>query len=201
MKLVRPFVRELAPPAAALLTLLAFGAGIVWSAQQTLVRGKRALGVAQTELRQETERLSRIAHEERELREHVGLYQRLKELRILGEEHRLEWVEALTRIRTARELPELRYQVERQKVLKSLPGNPPLELRSSTLKVELPLLHEGDLFGFLEDLRASGYAYYSVRQCSMARTADPVPAATVAPRLRAACQIDLITLADGKGGA
>jgi len=78
---------------------------------------------------------------------------------------------------------------------------PALELRSSTLKVELALLHEGEQLGLLEDLRASGHAYYAVRQCSLARTADAVPAATVAPRLRAACQIDLITLANGKGGA
>jgi hypothetical protein len=201
MKPVHPLVRELAPHAATLLTLLAVGAGLVALAQQTLVREKRALGITQTELRQQTQQLSRVAQEEREARDHIELYQRLKDLRILGEERRLEWVEALTRIRAARELPELRYQVERQKVLKSLPGKPALELRSSTLKVELALLHEGDLLGFLEDLRASGHAYYAVRQCSLARTADAVPAATVAPRLRAACQIDLITLAEGKGGA
>ena len=73
------------------------------------------------------------------------------------------------------------------------------ELRSSALKVELALLHEGDLLGFLSDLRASGNAYYSVRQCSVGRTADAVPAARVAPRLRATCQIDLITLAEAKG--
>ena len=200
MKPVHSLVRELAPHAATLLTLLAFGAGLVALAQQTLVREKGALGIAQSELRQQTQRLSRVAQEEREVRDHIELYQRLKDLRILGEERRLEWVEALTRIHAARELPELRYQVERQKVLKSLPGNPALELRSSTLKVELALLHEGDLLGFLDDLRASGHAYYSVRQCSLARIADAVPAATVAPRLRAACQIDLITLAEGKGG-
>jgi hypothetical protein len=201
MKPAHPLGRELAPQAAVLLTLLALGVGLVSLAQQTLAREKRALGAAQAELGQRAQRLSRIAQEEREVRDHIELYQRLKDLRILGEEQRLEWVESLTRIRAARELPELRYQIERQKVLKSLPGNPALELRSSTLKVELALLHEGDLLGFLEDLRASGHAYYSVRQCSIARTADAVQAATVAPRLRAACQVDLITLADGKSGA
>lgn len=201
MKLAHPIAREVAVHAAAMLILIASGAALVWLAQQTLARESRALGTAQTELRREAQHLSRVAEEEREVRDHIQLYQRLKDLRILGEEHRLEWVEALTRIRAARELPELRYQVERQKVLKSLPGTPALELRSSALKVELALLHEADLFGFLEDLRASGHAYYSVRQCSITRTADAVPAATVAPRLRAACQIDLITLADAKGGA
>jgi hypothetical protein len=201
MKLTHPLVRELAVHAAALLILIAGGAWLVWLAQQTLAREKRSLGAVEAELRREAQRLSRVAEEAREVRDHIELYQRLKGLRILGDERRVEWIEALARIRAARELPELRYQVERQKVLKSLPGNPALELRSSTLKLELALLHEGDLLGFLEDLRASGHAYYSVRQCSIARTADAVPAATIAPRLRASCQIDLITLAEAKGGA
>ena len=201
MKPIPPLAREVAPHAVALLLLFAGGASLAWAAQQGLVREKRALTAALSDLRQSEQGLARAAQEERESRDHIDLYQRLKDLRILGEERRLEWVEALARIRTARELVELRYQIDRQKVLKTLPGKPALELHSSTLKVELALLHEGDLFGFLADLRASGNAYHSVRQCSIARTADAVPAAPVAPRLRATCQIDLITLADAKGGA
>ena len=199
MKPIHPVAREIAPQILVMLFLLGFGAALAWTAHQGLMRDRRALAAAQNEFREAQQRLARSAQEEREARDHVELYERLKQLRILGEERRLEWVEALARIRIARELTELRYQVERQKVLKTLPGKPSLELRSSTLKVELALLHEGDLLGFLSDLRASGNAYYSVRQCSIARTTDAVPAATTAPRLRATCQIDLITLAEAKG--
>ena len=198
MKPIHPVAREIAPHALVMLLLLGFGAALAWTAQQGLVRDRRALAAAQGEFRQAEQRLARSAQEENEARDHIELYERLRELRILGEERRLEWVEALARIRNARELTELRYQVERQKVLKTLPGKPSLELRSSTLKVELALLHEGDLLGFLSDLRASGNAYYSMRQCSIARTNDAAPATTTAPRLRATCQIDLITLAEAK---
>ena len=201
MKPIHPLAREIAPYALTLLLLLACGAALARAAHQGLASEKRALAAAQNELRQAEQRLARTAQEEREGRGHVELYERLRELGIFGEERRLEWVEALARIRAARDLAELRYQIERQKVLKALPGKPSLELRSSALKVELALLHEGDLLDFLSDLRASGKAYYSVRQCSIARTADAVPAARVAPRLRATCQIDLITLAEARGGA
>ena len=200
MKPLHPLAREITPQVLGMLFLLGFGAALAWAAHQGLGRDRRTLAATQNELQQVERRLSRTEQEEREARGHVELYERLKELRILGDERRLEWVEALARIRIARELAELRYQVERQKVLKTLPGKPSLELRSSTLKLELALLHEGDLLGFLSDLRASGNAYYSVRQCSIARTTDAMPAAGTAPRLRAACQIDLITLADAKGG-
>ena len=136
------------------------------------------------------------------MRDHVELYQRLKELRILGDERRLEWVEALARIRAEHELLDLRYQVERQKVLKTLPGSPAgLELRSSSMNVELALLHEGDLLRFLKDLRTSGNAYYSVRHCTITRAGPPPSTGSIAPRLRGVCQIDLITLAEGKAGA
>ena len=199
MKPTHPLPREIALQVLVMLFLLGFGAALAWTAHQGLVGDRRTLAATQSEFRQAEQRLARTAQEERDARDHVELYERLRELRILGEERRLEWVETLARIRIARELAELRYQVERQKVLKTLPGKPSLELRSSTLKVELALLHEGDLLGFLSDLRASGNAYYSVRQCSIARTSDAMLAAGMAPRLRATCQIDLITLADAKG--
>jgi len=198
---MRTLAREVAPHAAALLVLLACGGGLVWFATQALARENRALASAQAELRRGIDRLASVAQDEREAREHIELYQQLQDLRILGDERRLEWVEALTRIRRERAFAEMRYQVERQKVLKSLPGKPALELRSSAMKVELALLHEGDLFDFLGDLRASGHAYYAVRQCSIARLADSAPLPSVAPRLRAACQIDLITLGEARSGA
>ena len=202
MKNIRAISGPLAIPAAILVMLLAAGLALLWTSRQTLAQEHRKLAAAQADRRHVAERLSRIAHEEREVRDHVELYQRLKDLRILGSERRLEWVEALARIRAERELLDLRYQVERQKVLKTLPGSPSgVELRSSSMNVELALLHEGDLLGFLADLRASGNAYYSVRHCKITR-AGPAPSlGSIAPRLRGVCQIDLITLSEGKAGA
>ena len=200
MKVTRAPLRELVPHGAGLLFALVGGLALVWSTHHALARENRALVAAQTERRHAAEQLTRATQEEREAHGHARLYRRLQDLRILGEERRLEWVEALARVRAARELDDLRYQVERQKVLKTLPGKPALEVRSSSMKVEFALLHEGDLLGFLEDLRASGNAYYSVRRCSIARIADAGPAMRLTPRLRAACQIELITLAGAKSG-
>jgi hypothetical protein len=64
------------------------------------------------------------------------------------------------------------------------------------MKVDLALLHEEDLLRFLSDLRASGNAYYSVKKCSVARTGPTATGATLIPRLRADCSIDLITIID-----
>ena len=128
----------------------------------------------------------------------LAFYQRLKSLHILGEEQRLEWADAITRIRAARELLEFpKYVVERQKLLQSYPGKPgTVDFFSSTMKVTLALLHEEDLLRFLADLRASGYAYYSVRKCALTRTGQAATGTTMAPRLRGECEIDLITIVD-----
>ena len=198
---MRAISRPLAVPAVVFVVLLVAGLALLWIARHTLAQQHRKLGAAQADRRLVAERLLRIAREEREVRDHVELYQRLKELRILGDERRLEWVEALTRIRTERELLDLRYHVERQKVLKTLPAGSGLELRSSSMNVQLALLHEGDLLRFLRDLRNSGNAYYSVRQCTLTRAGPAPPTGSIAPRLRGICQIDLITLSEGKAGA
>jgi len=65
---------------------------------------------------------------------------------------------------------------------------------ASTMRVDLALLHEGDLFAFLWAMRASGKAYYAVRRCAILRTGQSAAVASLAPRLRADCQIDLITI-------
>ena len=200
MKISGAIARELRFSVAAFLLLVVAGIALVWAARHGLAQEHRKLGAAQAERRQTAERLTRLAHEEREARDHVELYQTLKELRIVGPERRLDWVETLARIRTERDLADVRYQVERQKLLKTLTGNPALALLSSSMSVELALLHEGDLLRFLADLRASGNAYYSVRQCAITRLAELLPAQSSAPRLRGACQIDLITLAESNGG-
>ena len=74
------------------------------------------------------------------------------------------------------------------------PGN--VEFYASTMNVQLDLLHEEDLLRFLADLRASGNAYYAVKSCSVRRTGQAATGTTMTPRLRANCEIDLITVID-----
>jgi hypothetical protein len=105
----------------------------------------------------------------------------------------------MTRIRKQRELLDMRYRVERQRLLVSMPGKPGnVDFFASTMRVELALLHEEDLLRFLSDLRNSGNAFYSVRSCGLTRSAGAAGAAAsaMAARLRGECSIDLITIVD-----
>jgi len=190
-------LRKLAPAFAILLALLAAGGALVFWTQQELRAAERQFAAARTERAQARERLARIAEEEKEVNDKLEVYRRLKSLHILGEEQRLEWADAMTRIRTTRELLDLRYSVGRQQAIASVPGKPAnVDFYSSTMKVTIALLHEGDLLNFLADLRESGNAYYSIKHCSIARTGLAPAVAGLAPRLRAECEIDLITIVD-----
>lgn len=190
-------LRRLAPPLLLALALLGAGGALIWKADASLAAAKRELAAAQAERMQNTERLARIAEEEREVKEKLEVYQHLKRLNILGEEKRLEWADAMTRIRAQRELLDVRYRVERQRLLTSVPGNPGnVDFNASSMRVDLALLHEEDLLRFLADLRNSGNAYYAVRRCSLMRTGQPATGTGITPRLRAECDIDLITVLD-----
>jgi len=190
-------LRKLGLPGLIALVLLLAGGGLIWGADATLQAANQQAAAAQAERRQATERLARISEEEREVIEKLDVYKRLKTLNILGEERRLEWADAITRIRTQRELLDLSYRVDRQRLLTSAPGKPAnVDFFASTMRVQLALLHEEDLLRFLGDLRDSGNAYYAVRRCSLTRIAQPPASAQISPRLRGECEIDLITIVD-----
>ena len=197
MNFSRDELKRLMLPLLAAAAMLVGGAAAIWAADGSLRAARVALASAQQERAQNAERLARIAEEEREVKEKIDVYQQLKTLNVLGEERRLEWADAISRIRTQRELLDLRYRVERQKLLMSAPGKPAnVDFFTSAMRVELALLHEEDLTRFLADLRASGNAYYSVKRCSLERTAQQATGLTITPRLRGECLIDLITIID-----
>lgn len=197
MNLTTAEIRKLLLPALACAALLAAGVALVLQAQHALQRADQQLAAAREERNKAAERLSRIAEEEREVREKLAVYQRLKALHIIGEERRLDWADAMARIKTSRDLLDLRYRVDRRKLLVSVPGKPAsVDFYASTMKVQIALLDENDLLDFLHDLRDSGNAYYSVRSCSIARVNQAPTAGAMAPRLSADCDIDLITILD-----
>jgi type II secretory pathway component PulK len=197
MTLTREELKSLALPVLVALALVVVGALLIKLASDSRREANELLAAARSERNQGAERLARIAEEEREVKAKLDVYQQLKQLRVLGEERRLEWADAIARIRTQRELLDLRYRVDRQQLLTSVPGKPArVDFFASTMQLNMALLHEEDLLRFLADLRASGNAYYSVKKCLVTRTGQAATGATLTPRLRADCSIDLITILD-----
>jgi len=193
-------LRKLIIPVVVALLLIGAGAALIWSSNGSLVSANSAFSAAKKDRVQAKERLARISEEEREVKERIEVYRRLRDLHIIGKERRLDWADAIQRIRVQREMLDVRYRIEPQKVLISIQGKPgKVDFNVSAMRLELALLHEGDLLGFLDDLRDAGNAYVSVRRCNITRSgsaASPAATPTLTPRLRAECQVDLITVMD-----
>lgn len=190
-------LKRLLLPILAFAVLVGAGVALIFWSQSVLKRDEQRFSVVRTERVQNREKLLRIADEEREVNEKLAVYRRLKDLGIIGSERRLEWADAMKRIRAQRALIDLRFRVQPQQQIESLPGKPgSVDFYSSTMTVNLALLHEEDLLGFLADLRASGNAYYAVQRCGFARTGVSPTAPNLAARLNVECDIDLITIVD-----
>ncbi|MBI4999042.1 MAG: hypothetical protein HZA64_04550 [Rhodocyclales bacterium] len=156
---------------------------------------QRQLEIQQREIRT---RLSRAPEEERELRNKIALFLQLQERGVIGQEERLNWVEQISRITAARRLFDIQYEIAPQKPLSEslLPGGAAAgdyEFMSSTMSLQMPLLHEDDLLGFLADLQRNVHAHLLVRDCAIERLAQGQERG-VAAQLRAVCTIDWITL-------
>ena len=179
--------------------LIALGATAIAVSTYYLGRATEARESARAQRSAAAERVSKVSEEEREIRESLGFYQRMQQQGMIGQENRLDWIDAIARIKTERKLFEIKYNIEPQKSL-DYPGIAPMkggDFMVSRMRLEMLLLHEEDLLNFLSDLRSSGRFHVSVRHCTMSRIErGPVaPGQPLLPRLRSECQIDLITLA------
>lgn len=195
MSLVAHAERQTLAVALAAMLLAAAGATLVALVWQESTRVSGELAAAREAHAQFGERLARAALAGREREERAPLYRRMRELNIVGSERRLEWVETLARIREQRALPELRYQIAPRRLLRTAADGPEgVASYASTLTLEAALLHEGDLLDVLADLRRAGGAYYAVRHCAIERGERAAASGPLAARLRARCDIDLVTI-------
>jgi hypothetical protein len=178
--------------------LLALGVGAIVASDGHLRRAVEARETARAQRAAAQERVSKVSEEEREIRESLIFYQRMQRQGMIGQENRLDWIDAIARIKSERKLFEIKYSIEPQKAL-DYPGIVPgktADFVVSRMKLDMLLLHEEDLLNFLSDLRATGRFHVSVRRCSVSRIerGAVAPGQALQPRLRSECHIDLITV-------
>ncbi|CAN7385572.1 hypothetical protein LJR289_002283 [Pseudoduganella sp. LjRoot289] len=138
----------------------------------------------------------RLVHAETEKQE-IRLYQpqftALRERGLIGQENRLDWVDAMRQIQEQRKLLPISYELAPQQPVQVEPAMElgSYRLHGSRMSIHLDLLHEGDLFVLLEDLRQR--SFFAVQDCSIKRAATGLPSA-MAPTLTADCTLNWLTL-------
>lgn len=167
MKLTQRDLRKLLLPLLA--TLVLWGAaGILawWSHTET--RGAAQERDRATEAKTQIEaRLRQFRSEEIDLKERSLLFKRLKDVGILGEERRLDWMEQLRSTQRDLRLPGLKYEFAIQTPLnQTAPSG--YAWFNSPLRLHMRLLHEGDLLSTLERIQREAHALVVVRTCRLA---------------------------------
>lgn len=132
-------------------------------------------------------------NEKREIRTYQPQFLDMRSKGLVGEENRLNWLDAIRQIQEQRRLLPLSYEIAPQQPV-ALDSKLPLgdyQLRSSRMNLRMDLLHELDLFNFFDDLRLHGY--FAVESCTLKRL---TAAANVsdAPAVSADCTLNWPTL-------
>jgi len=198
MNIARDDLKRLRMPLAVAIVLLALGAACLIASGYYLDEARTARDATRLSRVAAQERVSRVAEEERGIRDDLVYYEQMRKRGIVGEQSRLDWIESITRIKNERKLFEIRYNFDAQRPLDypGLVATPSAEFVVSRLKLDMLLLHEGDLLNFLADLQAGIKAHVSVRNCTVTRIERGAApgATTLQPRLRAECQVDLVSV-------
>lgn len=127
----------------------------------------------------------------------VNLYRR----GIVGEEKRLDWVEILKNSARTLKLPGLRYEITSRGTYS--PAFPlvlgPYQINTSTMKLDLGLLHENDLASLLQDLDEKAPGIYTVKECKFKRAQNVVTENPDAENVKAECDLLWFTLSLASG--
>ena len=149
------------------------------------------------------QRLSRATEEEQEIHQKIARYQEIARRGLIGREERLAWVEEIARIKAARKLFDIEYEILPQKPVDTvlLPDGAAAgshEFMGSNMRLQMRLLHEEDLLGLLGDLSSRSQALLHVRHCAIDRLATGGTERPDAAQLRADCSLEWITIRERK---
>lgn len=208
MKLDTNDLKRLQWAIAFLVILSLVGGGAVWTTEQMKRSSDVALLSANAARKDIQIELARAREEQQELTEKMNRFQALKSHGYIGPERRLDWIDAIARIKAARRISKLDYEFAPQRQIDPsiLPGGAVAgghEIMSSQMRLNMHLLHEGELLEFLADLttevRNTVEAIVLVRSCAIERlTQGSTTDRGSKAQLKADCTLEWVTLKEGK---
>ena len=149
----------------------------------------------QQALTQATNRYIKSGEEKVSIIQHLPRYQRLVNQGAVGEEHRIEWVDALRNTHKDNKLFSIKFAIGVQSPYPStlMPNVEPFKPYHSLMKIELSLLHENDLLVLLDSLGQKNLSPFILQQCEMTRQNANISNSLTA-NIQAKCDLDWITL-------
>ncbi|MBA3695977.1 MAG: hypothetical protein H0W85_04265 [Methylotenera sp.] len=128
--------------------------------------------------------------------EYLPKYQKLINKGFVGEERRIEWVDELRSEHQQHKLFGIKYNISQQEEYKptftlNFGG---FALHRSVMKLELDMLHEGDILKLMESMAAKDAAPFMLRDCEIVRLNNSTTFNQLIPNLHAQCNVDWLTI-------
>lgn len=196
MKLTTADLRKLRLPMLITLALLAIAVALAWRSSLSASKVFQEKFAAESRTASLEKRLATARSEEHEIKVRSEQLQRLEQSAIGSGEKRLIWTELLQDLQKSLRIPGMSYEFGVQKPLdEKFAGRPGFSF--SPMRLQLNLLHEGDLLNFLTRLQSQAPALVLVRRCKLATATKSEDAPF---QLQADCELNWVTMQRFEGG-
>jgi hypothetical protein len=174
---------------------LVLGAIIAYVSNGVLIEAQQSKITADREWSEAHRKLERTKSEKEDLQGYYHQYQNLVEQNVIGQERRLDWIEAIEKIRNKLNIFSVKYKLEPQETLnfETVTTSNSFDLHRSNMTLDFSLLHEGQLLNFLDTLSEEAKGMYLLESCTLTRN-DFVRQLRFIPNLQAKCTLGWITL-------
>lgn len=182
---------------AAISTSILLSGAILYASIKYADYNQKDRRVAQDQMNDARKRLATAREDRENLSDFSKEYDTLKANKIIGDDHRLDWMEGLEKLRNQNLVIDFRYNIAPQKIYAAQPavdsGN--FDIHYSEMKLEFDLLHEGQLLNFFDALRRQIKGRYQLEGCTLQRAATGEESATATGvNIKAECSGGWITL-------
>ncbi|MDB5800388.1 MAG: hypothetical protein JWL63_1327 [Rhodocyclales bacterium] len=178
------------------LALLVISAGLLWLAHGARSKAITERVKASQHAREATDRYRHTATDEAIIRDTIGRFDTLRLAGIIGPEQRLDWTDKLRTIRDRHRLPQLDFELAPQRIVGPLSAAGDYQLSASRMQIRAGLLHEGDFFDLVSELRQPTNAIVAPRRCTLTPSAER---AAQGINLRAECTVEWLTVSATTG--
>jgi hypothetical protein len=196
--MMRSRAHTLTGPLLLSLCLLAASATMLWFAHNALIKASaRRVRITQ-EAREATDRYRHTAEDEALIRRTIDRFDTLHQRGIIGPEQRLDWADRLRGIRDRHHFAQLDFELSPQRIVGPLSTPGDYVLGASRMQIRAGLLHEGDFFDLIAELRQPANALVAPRRCTLSPSSD---SAAQGINLRAECTVEWLTVSLAATGA
>jgi hypothetical protein len=189
--------QKLQTPITVLVIVLAIMIGLIVSAHHFSATQQQILVTQQNQLNSARQRFQSSGMEKDTIIRYLPIYQGLINKGFIGEERRIEWVDDLRAQHQKHKLFGIKYSIAQQEDFKPsfAPNLGGFTMHRSVMKIDLDMLHEGDILQLTESLGAGNTSPFMLRDCEIIRLGNSSAMSNqLIANLHAQCELDWITL-------